>query len=432
VATPARPPGRPRPGQARRPPVGDISFTGLLIVAAVAFVVPLLLGLAPRLRLSAGALELVIGIAIGPSGLGWVSIDEPIEVMSMLGLAFLLFLAGLEIDLVRLHRPVLVAAARGFLCSIGLALGVGYALQAAGLVGGGALVAVILSATYLGAIAPVLKDAGQDRTTFGQLTLAGAAIANFAGVVLLSLLFSGETTDAGARLVLLAGFALLAVVVGIGLARAERSMRLSAALLRLQDTSAQIRVRGAFVLLAGFVALSSSLGVEVILAAFTAGAILALVDRDAMHTHPQLRTKLEGAGFGFFIPVFMVASGIRFDLDALLASPSTIALAPIFLVALLVVRGLPAIVYRPLVGGRLSLAAGLLQATSLPFIVAAAQIAAQLGSISQATSAALIAAGLLSLSIFPEAAKAVIAGGARAPAARTGPATSAAHGGLPR
>jgi Kef-type K+ transport system membrane component KefB len=403
----------------------------VVIVAAVAFAVPLLLGLAPRLRLSAGALELAVGIAIGPSGLEWVSIDEPIEVLAMLGLAFLLFLAGLEVDLLHLRGAVASAAGRAFLVSIALALAVGYGLQGTGLVDGGALVAVILSATYLGAVASVLKDAHQDGSDFGQLTLAGAAIANLAAVVLLSLVFSEETTDAGARLVLLAGFVLLAVAVAVGLTRIERSMRISAALLRLQDTSAQIRVRGAFLLLAAFVALSSSLGVEVILGAFAAGAILAIVDRDAMHTHPQLRTKLEGAGYGFFIPVFMVASGVRFDLDALLASASSIALAPIFLVALLAVRGLPALVYRPLIGGRLTVAAGLLQATSLPFIVASAQIAAELGAISQGAAAALIAAGLLSLSIFPEAAKAVMAGGGRPePVPRRPGATGAAPGGL--
>lgn len=404
---------------------GEISFTGVVIVATVAFVVPLLLGLAPRLRLSAGALELAIGVAIGPAGLGWVSIDEPIEVLSLLGLAFLLFLAGLEIDLSHLRRSVAGAAGGGFLVSLALALGVGFGLQGAGLVDGGALVAVILSATYLGAVASVLKDAGQDASDFGQLTLAGAAVANFGAIVLLSLLLSGEASDAGARLVLLAGFVLLAAAVAVGLSRAGRSMRISAALLRLQDTSAQIRVRGAFVLMAAFVALSSTLGVEAILGAFAAGAILAIIDRDAMHTHPQLRVKLEGAGYGFFIPVFMVASGVRFDLDALLASASSIALAPIFLVALLVVRGLPALVYRPLIGGRLAAAAGLLQATSLPFIVAGAQIAAEVDAISQGTAAALIAAGLLSLSVFPEAAKAVTARTATS-------ATPAAQMGLPR
>ena len=172
-------------------------------------------------------------------------------------------------------------------------------------------------------------------------------------------------------------------------------------------------MRGAFVLLAGVLALAGWLGVEVVLAAFTGGAVLGLVDRDAMGTHPQLRTKLEGAGYGFFIPVFMVASGLRFDLDALLASPRSLALAPIALAAIVLVRAVPAaLVYRRALGARAAAGAGLLLATSLPFIVAATQIGVAVGSISPGTSAALIAAGLLSLTIMPPAARAVLAGGA--------------------
>ena len=120
-----------------------------------------------------------------------------------------------------------------------------------------------------------------------------------------------------------------------------------------------------------------------------------------MMTHPQFRQKLEAIGFGVFIPVFFVASGIQFDLAALFSSPSTILRVPIFLAALLFVRGLPAFLYRPLVGSRRSIVAGLLQATSLSFIVAASQIGLELGLITKATGAALIAAGLLSVLIFP-------------------------------
>ncbi len=124
--------------------------------------------------------------------------------------------------------------------------------------------------------------------------------------------------------------------------------------MRLQDTTAQIRVRGAFLLMAAFVALAENLGLEVILGAFTAGAILSLVDRDALMTHPHFHTKLEGAGFGFFIPVFFVGVGSTFDLDALTASASTLLRVPLFLVALLLVRGLPALLYRGLIGTRRS------------------------------------------------------------------------------
>src|SRR6516165_9517868 len=379
----------------------NVSFTGLLIVAIVAFAVPLLLALTPARRLPAIVLEIVAGIVIGPSVLGWVKIDLPISILSVLGLAFLLFLAGLEVELERLEGRLLMYVGCAFLISLGLALLAGYGLYAAGQVISPLLVAIILVATGLGIVIPVLKDAGESASDFGQLVIAGAMFAEFGSIILLSLFFSSEATSIPTKLVLLGGFALLAGGFAFVVLRLERSKRIATALLRLQDTTAQIRVRGAFMLLVAFVALASLLGLETILGAFVAGVILRLVDGDRMMTHPQFRQKLEAIGFGVFIPVFFVTSGIQFDLAALFSSPSTTLRVPIFLVALLLVRGVPALLYRPLVGTRRSVVAGLLQATSLTFIVAASQIGLELGLITKATSAALIAAGLLSVLIFP-------------------------------
>jgi len=106
-------------------------------------------------------------------------------------------------------------------------------------------------------------------------------------------------------------------------------------------------------------------------------------------------------GFGFFIPVFFVTSGVRFDLDALVSSASNLAMVPVFLAALLAVRGVPALLYRRVLDDRRTLVAGVLQATSLPFIVAATAIGLELGLLDAAESAALIGAGLLSVLIFP-------------------------------
>src|SRR5713101_4729823 len=379
----------------------DVSFVGLLIVAMVAFLAPLLLGLSPARRLSAVVLEIVAGILIGPSVLGWVKVDLPISILSVLGLAFLLFLAGLEVELERVRGRLLVFVGSGFLLSLGLALLVGYGLYLAGQVISPLLIAIILVATGLGIVIPVLKDAGESSSDFGQLVIAGAMFAEFGSIILLSLFFSREATGTATKLVLLGGFALLAAGFAFVVLRLEQSTRIAAVLLRLQDTTAQIRVRGAFMLLVAFVALASVLGLETILGAFVAGVILRLVDRDRMMTHPEFRQKLEAIGFGVFIPVFFVASGIQFDLAALFSSPATILRVPLFLVALLLVRGVPALLYRPLVGSRRSVVAGLLQATSLTFIVAASQIGMELGLIAKATGAALIGAGLLSVLIFP-------------------------------
>jgi Kef-type K+ transport system membrane component KefB len=251
----------------------------------------------------------------------------------------------------------------------------------------------------------VLKDAGEISSGFGQLVIAGSTIADFGAVILLSLLFSMESSGTGAKLILLGLFVLVIAAAGFAVAGAGRSKRVMGALNRLQDTTAQIRVRGAMVLLLAFVAMAERFGLETILGAFMAGAVLALVDRDRTMTHPNFRLKLEAMGFGLFIPVFFVASGLSFDLSALFSSASTVARIPIFLLALLVVRGLPAVLYRGIEPNRRRLiAAGLLQATSLPFIVAATQIGVALGKLSAATAAAMVAAGLLSVVIFPVAA----------------------------
>lgn len=378
-----------------------VPFTNLLVVVVIGFAAPLLLGLWPRLRLPAVVLEIVAGIIVGPSVLGWARVDLPVQILSLLGLAFLLFLAGTEIDLQRLRGRTLRLALSTFAISALLALVAGYIMFAFGLVRSPILIAIILLATSLGLVVPILKDAGVAPTTFGQLVIAAASVADFGAVILLSLFFSREASSPVVKVILLVGFGIVALLLILGIKRLERVMRLSALLVRLQDTTAEIRIRAAVLLLVAFVALAERLGLETILAAFLAGATLRLIDQDQFRTHPNFPVKLDAIGYGFLIPVFFVTSGLQFDLPALLSSPSTMLRLPLFLVALLAVRGLPAIIYRGVASRSRVIAAGLLQATSLPFIVAASAIGIGLRLISPATAAALIGAGLLSVILFP-------------------------------
>src|SRR5438034_6248985 len=184
-----------------------ISFTSVAVVAAVALVAPLVVGFT-GVRLPAIVLEILLGIAVGPQVLGWASNDEPVQVLSLIGLAFLLLLAGLEIDFNRLRGRLLRLTGLGYAVSFGLALILGYGLRAGDLVRSPLLVAIILSATGLGIILPILKDARESATPFGQVIVAGASIAEVAPIVLLSLFFSGKSGGTGAKLVLLIGFAL--------------------------------------------------------------------------------------------------------------------------------------------------------------------------------------------------------------------------------
>ena len=379
-----------------------VHFTNLLIVAAAGLLAPLALGFFPRVRIPAIVLEIVLGVVIGPSVLGWVKPDLPVAVLALLGLAFLLFLAGLEFDVERLRGRVLKVTAVGFGVSFAVAIVLGLALRAGGFVKSPLFVAIVLVATSLGVVFPVLKDSGNLTSSFGQLVIAAASIAEFGSIVLLSLFFSGKgSTSTGGTLILLGVFGVVVLVVGLAISGFERSMSLGRVLRRLQDTTAQIRVRAAFVLLIGFTALADTVGFETILGAFAAGALLSLLDRDQAMTHPEFRVKLEAVGFGVFIPVFFVTSGVQFDLNALFADASTVVLVPLFLLAIYLARGLPACVYVSLLGRRRSAIAGILQSTSLTFVVAATQIGLGLGVVSPASAAALVAAGLLSVAISP-------------------------------
>ena len=374
-------------------------------VAGVAFLAPLLLGLIPRLPLPSVVVEIAAGIVLGPAVLGWIAVDGPVEILALIGLAFLLFLAGLEIEPERLRGPALRLAAGGFAASFALGLVAGGTLALAGIAQDPVFLAVVLSATALGIVVPVLKDARQIDTDLGQLVIVAATVADLATIVLLSLLFSTESSSAATRALLVAGLVAGVVVLALAGRRAARSGPVARALAALQDTSAQIRVRGAFAFLAVLAAGAAELGLELILGAFMAGATLALVDRDRAMTHPDLRRKLGAVGFGVFVPAFFVTSGLRFDLEALVSDLGTLARVPLYLACLLLVRGVPALLYRRAVGSaRATAAAGLLQATSLSFLVAATAVGLELDAIAPADAAALVGAGLLSVLLFPAAA----------------------------
>jgi len=382
------------------------SFNGLLIVTVIALAAPLAVATLPWLKVPSVVLEIVAGIIVGPAVLGWVRVGPAIQILAVVGLAFLLFLAGLEIDLGNLRGRVLHLTLAGFAATMVLGFTLGLVFHAIGWVRSPFFLAVALAATSLGLVIPVLRDAGLSDSPAGRFTIAGATIAEFGAVLLLSLFFSESKGGAASKLVTVGIFAGFIVAVSIVLLRAGRSVRLDMLLTRLQDTTAEIRVRAAVVLLIGFVALAAKFGLETVLGAFVAGAVLNIVDKDSM-SHPQFRVKLDAIGYGFLIPVFFVYSGLSFDLHALTNDPLTLLRVPVLLAALLIARGLPAVIYVRSIGRRSSVVSGLLQATSLPFIVTATTIGVAIGAVRAVTAAALVAAGLLSVVLFPLIALAV-------------------------
>ena len=196
-----------------------------------------------------------------------------------------------------------------------------------------------LCATSLGLVVPVTKQGGFEDRQLGQLVIAGATLGDFGAIIALSLLFSRDAATASTRFTLLAVFVSLIALVVWAIRAGGRRMRIEDVIARLADTTAQIRIRGVVLLIIAFALLAERTGLETILGCFVAGAVIGTVDRDGARNHPLFRVKLDAIGFGFLVPIFFVSAGIRFDLRALLDDSSTLALVPVFLIALLVVRG---------------------------------------------------------------------------------------------
>jgi Kef-type K+ transport system membrane component KefB len=378
----------------------EIDLVNLLGVLAIAFVAPLALGFAPRLQVPAVVLEILLGVVLGPSALGWLEPDLAVRTVALLGLAMLLFLAGLEVDIRNLRGGLLPIVAAGYALSLVLGVGVGLGLKAAGWLEDPLLVAVALSATSLGLVVAVLKDGGLLETPLARTVVAAASFADFAAVLLLSVLFSSDGGSGGGRIALFLLFAAAVVGVALAVGATGRRMRVSDVVIRLQDTTAEIRVRAAMLLMVALAVLAEHIGLESILGAFLAGAAVAAIDRDAT-THPQFRTKLDAVGYGFLVPVFFISSGLQLDVSGLVESPADLLRLPVYVAALLVVRGVPAVLFLRRLGRSDTVATGLLQATSLPFIVAATQIGVITGRIPTDTATALVCAGLVSVLVFP-------------------------------
>ena len=376
-------------------------FTDLLWMSLVAVGAPLVVALVPSLRIPAVVLEIVGGIIIGPQVIGIATPDQHVRMMATIGLAFLLFLAGLEVDLDTFRSPVASLAARAFVLSMALAIAAGYLMNLAGTNEDPLLLAIIFVATSLGVVVPVLKDTGELESEFGQLVFIAGSMAEFGSIFLLSLFFSKDAKSPMSSLIMLIGFGLVIALSSFLVGRAWRGRWIARQMDRLEDTSSMLRVRAAIAVLFLFAVLANHLGLEAILGTFVAGALIRVLDRGngIMGTH--LRGRLEAIGFGFVVAFFFVATGMRLDIKALFASWSSAKELVLFFGALLFVRGVPAVIYRRRFGSRRSYVAGLMQATSLTFIVVAADLGRQLHKIDAPTQAALIAAGLLTVLLFP-------------------------------
>ncbi len=382
-------------------------FTSLLIVLGLAFFVPLLINRFKALPVVVG--EMLAGLLFAQLGFLNPGESGTLTLFSNIGLAFLMFLAGLEIDIPSLLNnsrsqnnkpqislPILVLVIYAF--TILLGVGGSLILTGLGMPGNVILVTLILGATSLGVVLPVLKNEGLLNTISGQAIFLISTVSDLLTVVLLTIyiLFNqhGLSFEILSLLLILILF-LITARIGTRFVRIPRIKNLFE---DLSHATVQIKVRGAIVILLVFVVMAESLGVELILGAFLAGILVGLFksseDEGLVH-------KLEAFGFGMFIPIFFIVTGANLNIDALISNPQSLIFLPGLLVISILVKLIPALLLKSRIGWRSSIAAGFLLNTHLSIEVAIAVIGEQLGLITPATSAAIIVFAVLTVILMP-------------------------------
>lgn len=372
--------------------------SSVVLIPLLAVLAPLAArAIGPWLPVPVVVFELILGIAVGPSVLGWAAPSAFITTLSEFGLAMLFFVAGTEIDFAALRGRTGKRAIGGWLISLAVGIALGFILVP----GPGAVVlGIALASTALGTLLPILRDAGELRTPFGRAVGALGAVGEFGPLVAISVLLGSRSP--GPATIVLAGFLLIAagaIWYALRVPQGALHRFVNATL----HTSGQFAVRIVMLLLAGLVALSVVLDLDMLLGAFAAGIVWRLLMRDAdEHAQEIVESKIEAIAFGFLVPVFFIYTGVTFDLSSLLAQPILLAMVPVVLIVLLLVRGLPSLLAAPLgADGRTKTAIVLLGSTGLPVIVAVTSIGVDAHLISSGMASVLVGAGMLSVLLFP-------------------------------
>ena len=371
----------------------------ILVITAAAFAAPLI---SDHLRrwviVPATVLEIALGIALGPDGLGWITETEAVSLLAELGIALLIFMAGYELDFDRMRGRPLRQAGLAWTCSLAIGLGIG--LGAFGLDPGALILGLALTTTALGTVLPILRDAGRLGGAFGARFLASGTFGEFAPIVVIAVLLSGHRPIEGSLLPVV--FFLIAGAA-VWLARRGPSQRAQQLLRTTLGTSAQWAVRVTMLIVVGLVYLAASMGLDSLLGAFAAGVVVRWIFAQMDETE-QVESKLDAVAFGFFIPLFFVVTGVRFDLAALLSDPRILLLTPALMLVFLLVRGGPELLFSAgALRGRERWALACLSATALPLVVVLTTIGTDSGHISTALAAALVGAAMLSVLILPQA-----------------------------
>jgi Kef-type K+ transport system membrane component KefB len=367
----------------------------LVAVALVAALAPLVVAMLPGPRIPQVVIFLLGGVLIGPHVLGFAETSS-IQLLANIGLGFLFLLAGYELDPRLLRQEPGRLAIGGWLMSAAIAVGVAAGLTAAGYIRDYVPVGLALTTTALGTLLPILRDNGMLGGEFGRYVFAAGAVGELFPILIIAVFLGQRGSFVALASVALVGALALGLTIVPWLARSAAMQRI---VTEGQDSTGQVTLRWAMVLLFALLAVASRFGLDVVLGAVLAGMVLRGWTQHLNMDTASLEHKFDAVGYGLFIPIFFISSGMSFDLKSIGEDPLRLL---IFFVLLIVVRGLPSLlVYRRALAPVQRLEMTFITATSLPLLIALAAVGEQDGVMLPATAASLIGAGVLSVLVFP-------------------------------
>ena len=377
----------------------------LFVVVGLAWIIPMTLSMLRIKRIPSVVIEIFMGYFAGRYLLINSSSESIIilEFLALTGFIFLMFLIGLEIDMdqviysfprnrinySRLLKNPLVIAFIYFFLTIILSYAVATGLSRIVHIRNNWYCALIMATTSVSIILPVLKNRGEASGAYGQMLIITAAVADILSIVLFT--FTAYIIKNGFRIeimliILLFAFFYLLYRLGTRFRNWSALKKIS---FQLSHAASQLSIRGAMLLLLIFVVISQYISPEVVLlGAFLSGILLSLF----LHKQRSLLlVKLDGMGYGFFIPVFFVMVGVKFDPSALKEFESSlIPFLLILLLAMFVIKVIPSFLFKRQFGSRRALSGGFLLSSRLSLIIAASAIGLELGVISPGINASFI------------------------------------------
>ncbi len=370
----------------------------LVVVGVVAALAPLIVALLPGPRVPQIVMLIIGGIVIGPDGLGLAD-PAVLILLANIGLGLVFLLAGYELDPAVFGERAGRLALVGWLITVALAAGLVGVLEAIGFVHAFVPVALGLTTTALGTLLPILRDHDLLAGRFGRYILAAGAVGELLPILGIAIFLGAHSQFVG--ILSLASVGVLAVILSLA-PRLARGSRIERIFKEGEHSTSQTTLRFSIVLLLFLLAVAAQFGLDVVLGAFLAGMVLRRWAPGDVHS---LEEKLDAIGYGFFIPVFFIVSGMNLDVDSIVSAPLRLL---VFFVLLLLVRGLPSLfVYRRALPLTQRLQMMFITATALPLLVALAEIGLRNGTMLSENAAALVGAGVLSVIVYPAVAVAI-------------------------